>query len=74
VLNRRHRLTGDARRKFTPHLGGSVMLWYETYHVDDFAFGPQTLNTIAQPSFLILGYLYRPYTATTIQARLTYFW
>jgi len=74
VLNRRHRITGDARRKFTPHLGGSVMLWYETYHVDDFAFGPQTLNTIAQPSFLTLGYLYRPYTATTIQARLTYFW
>jgi len=74
VLNRRHRITGDARRKFTPHLGGSVMLWYETYHVDDFAFGPQTLSTIAQPSFLTLGYLYRPYTATTIQARLTYFW
>jgi MtrB/PioB family decaheme-associated outer membrane protein len=74
VLNRRHRITGEARRTFTTHLGGSVMLWYETYHVDDFAFSPVTLNTIAQPSFLTLGYLYRPYTATTIQARLTYLW
>lgn len=50
------------------------MLWYETYHVDDFAFSPVTLNTIAQPSFLTLGYLYRPYTALTFQARLTYLW
>jgi hypothetical protein len=33
-----------------------------------------TLDTIAQPSFLTLGYLYRPYTAATIQARLTYIW
>jgi MtrB/PioB family decaheme-associated outer membrane protein len=74
VLNRRHRITADARRKFTQHLGGSVLLWYETYHVDDFAFSPVTLNTIAQPSFLTLGYLYRNYTATTIQARLTYLW
>lgn len=74
VLNRRHRLTADARKAFNKHFGGNVMLWYETYHVDDFAFSPQTLNTIAEPSFLSLGYLYRPYTATTIQARLTYFW
>jgi hypothetical protein len=62
------------RKTFTRHLGGNVSIWYETYHVDDFAFSPQTLETIAQPSFLILGYVYRPYTATTIQGRLTYFW
>lgn len=74
VLNRRHRLTGDVRKSFTPHLGGNVSIWYETYHVDDFAFSPQTLNSIAQPSFLTLGYLYRPYTAATIQARLLYSW
>jgi MtrB/PioB family decaheme-associated outer membrane protein len=74
VLNRRHRITADARRTFTHHLGGNVMIWYETYHVDDFAFSPVTLDTIAQPSFLTLGYLYRPYTAATIQARLTYIW
>ena len=35
---------------------------------------PQTLNTLAQPSFLILGYLYRPYTAHTLAGRLTYGW
>jgi MtrB/PioB family decaheme-associated outer membrane protein len=74
ILNRRHRVTADVRKAFNKHFGGDVMLWYETYHVDDYAFSPQTLNTIAQPSFLTLGYLYRPYTASTVQARLTYFW
>lgn len=74
ILNRRHRLTADVRKTFTRHLGANASIWYETYHVDDYAFSPLTLNTIAQPSFLTLGYLYRPYTATTIQGRLTYFW
>jgi MtrB/PioB family decaheme-associated outer membrane protein len=74
VLNRRHRITGDARYAFNRHLGADLIVWYETYHVDDFAFSPATITTIAQPSFLTLGYLYRPYTASTIQARMTYFW
>ena len=74
VLNRRHRLTADARKSFTRHQGANGSIWYEKYDVDDFAFSPQTLETIAQPSFLTLGYLYRPYTATTIQGRLTYVW
>ena len=36
--------------------------------------GVETLTTLAQPSFLMLGYLYRPYTANTFAGRLTYFW
>jgi hypothetical protein len=74
ILNRRHRLTADVRKTFTRHLGANASIWYETYHVDDYAFSPLTLDTIAQPSFLTLGYVFRPYTATTVQGRLTYFW
>ena len=48
--------------------------WYDKYSVDDFALGQETLSSLAQPSFLMLGYLYRPYTAHTVIARLTYIW
>jgi hypothetical protein len=42
--------------------------------VNDFALGSQTLTTLAEPSFLMLGYRYRPYTANTISGELTYLW
>jgi len=74
VLNSRHRETVDARYFLTPHLAAGLVFWHERYDVDDFAFNPSTLNTIAQPSFLMLGYVYRPYNASTIWARLTYLW
>ena len=48
--------------------------WFDKYDVNDFALGPATLNTLAQPSFLILGYVFRPYTAQTVMGRLTYLW
>ena len=55
-------------------LRGPDQYIYNVLGVGHFAFSPQTLTSIAQPSFLTLGYLYRPYTAMTIQARLTYIW
>lgn len=74
VLNTRHRASADVRYALSRHLGVGLVYWYEKYDVDDFAFSPATLNTIAQPAFLALGYLYRPYTANTLWGRLTYFW
>ena len=32
------------------------------------------LTSLAQPSFLMMGYLFRPYTANTIMGRLTFLW
>jgi MtrB/PioB family decaheme-associated outer membrane protein len=74
VRNTRNRVTADGRYALTPHVGVGLVYWFERYQVDDYAFSPATLNTIAQPSFVALGYLYRPYTANTIWARLSYFW
>ena len=50
------------------------MYWYDSYRVNDFALGAETLTSLAQPSFLMIGYLSRPYTANTIMGRLTVFW
>jgi MtrB/PioB family decaheme-associated outer membrane protein len=74
VLNKRNRATADARYYLTRHVAVGLVYWYEKYDVDDYAFNPATLNTIAQPSFLMLGYLYRPYTANTVWGRVTYLW
>ena len=74
VWNRRHRLSADASYMLTTHVAAGVIYWYENYKVDDFAFNPETLNTVAQPSFISLQYLYRPYTANTIWGRVSYRW
>jgi MtrB/PioB family decaheme-associated outer membrane protein len=74
VLNTRNRVTADARYLLTQHLAAGLGYWFERYAVNDYAFGPATIDTIAQPSFLALGYLYRPYTASTVSGRLTFLW
>ena len=65
------------------HLGAAY--WFDDYNVEDFALGPTTLSGIALPPIepgesapatnaLLLGYLYRPYTAHVGFVRLTYGW
>ena len=55
VLNTRYRISIDGRYALTRHLAAGLVYWYEKYDVDDFAFSPATLNTVAQPAFLSLG-------------------
>jgi MtrB/PioB family decaheme-associated outer membrane protein len=74
VVNQLQRLTTDVRYALTAHLAASGVYWYDSYRVNDFALGTETIMSVVQPSFLMLGYLYRPYTANTIMARLTYTW
>ncbi len=74
VVNTLQRATADLRYRFTPHFGAGFVYWYDKYSVNDFATSPQTLNSISQPSFLMIGYLTRPYTANTFSGRFTYFW
>src|SRR5262249_50077835 len=63
VRNQFHRATVDVRRTLTPHLSAGLVYWFDKYTVNDFALGSQTLTTLAQPSLLMIGYVYRPYTA-----------
>jgi hypothetical protein len=74
VLNRFHRATADAGYALTSRLRAGVAYWFDDYQVRDFALEPGTLNSIAQPGLLALGYVFRPYTASTVWARLTYLW
>lgn len=74
VVNELQRATLDVRYTFTAHLSASGVYWFDSYHVNDFASGQETLTSLAQPSFLMMGYLTRPYTANTIMARLSYRW
>jgi MtrB/PioB family decaheme-associated outer membrane protein len=74
VNNDRDRFTVDGRYMITRNLGAGLVYWYEKYRVENFATEPATLNTISMPSFVTIGYAYRPYTANTFWARLTYLW
>jgi len=74
VTNSRNRLTADAKYAISAHLAAGLVYWFEKYEVDDFAFNPETLNTVSQPSFVSLQYAYRPYTANTFWGRITYSW
>ena len=74
VVNELQRGTVDVRYHFTSHFGAGLVYWYDKYSVNDFALGAATLTTITQPSFLMIGYLDRPYTASTFSGRFTYYW
>ena len=73
-----------SRRRHRPFVAVSCALftetliesepWYDSYRVNDFALGQEILTSLAQPSFLMMGYLYRPYTANTVIGRLTFLW
>ena len=83
VTNEMLRGEVDVDYELTKSLRFGVAYWYEDYQVQDFALGPTTLSGIALPpvqegqapvatNALLLGYLYRPYTAHTGFLRLTY--
>ena len=74
VVNQLQRGTLDVRYHLTSRFTAGLVYWYDKYSVNDFALGAQTLTTLAQPSFLMIGYLDRPYTANTISGRFTYYW
>jgi MtrB/PioB family decaheme-associated outer membrane protein len=74
VLNERQTGIADVRYFLTPKFAVGVMYWYDRYRVEDFAFGPQTLDRIDLPGSLFLGWMYRPYKAHSAWLRLTYLW
>lgn len=74
VLNELHRATVDMKYFFATHLAVGVSYWFDKYRVEDFALSPTTITQVNMPSTLLLGYVWRPYTANTVWARLSYFW
>ncbi|MGE5242702.1 MAG: MtrB/PioB family outer membrane beta-barrel protein [Betaproteobacteria bacterium] len=77
VTNKIQRGTADVLYHVTPHVGAGFTYWYDAYSVSDFALGPQpslALGAVSNPTIMMLGYNWIPYTAHTFMARLTYLW
>jgi MtrB/PioB family decaheme-associated outer membrane protein len=74
VYNKLQQLHLDVRHRLTNRLAATVSYLYEPFRVYDFAFDPTVVNGIVQPSSLVLGYVYRPYTAHAATVGLRYFW
>jgi hypothetical protein len=62
------------RHRINKKLAATLSYLYEPFDVYDFAFDQSVVNSIVQPSSLVLGYVYRPYTAHSFVFGLRYFW
>jgi MtrB/PioB family decaheme-associated outer membrane protein len=74
VYNKLQQLHIDVRHKLSKNLAATFSYLYEPFRVYDFAFDQTVVNSIVQPSTLVLGYIYRPYTANSFQFGVRYFW
>jgi hypothetical protein len=74
VFNKLQQLHLDVRHRLSGKLAATFSYLYEPFRVYDFAFDQAVVNSIVQPSSLVLGYVYRPYTAHSVRFGLRYFW
>ena len=74
VFNKMQQLHIDARHRLTNHFAAIVLYLYEPLRIYDYAFDPSVVNGIVQPSSLVMGYVYRPYTVHSVNFGLRYFW
>jgi hypothetical protein len=74
VFNKLQQLHIDARHRISAKLAATFSYLYEPLDIYDFAFDPSVVNGIAQPSSLVMGYVYRPYTANSFIAGLRVIW
>jgi MtrB/PioB family decaheme-associated outer membrane protein len=64
----------DVRHRLTRRLVATLSYVYEPSRIFDFAFDPSVINSIVQPSSLVLGYTYRPYTTHSAVFGVLYYW
>jgi MtrB/PioB family decaheme-associated outer membrane protein len=74
VFNKLQQLHIDARHRLSDKLAATFSYLYEPFRVYDFSMDPSVINGIVQPSTLVLGYVYRPYTANSFVVGLRYYW
>jgi MtrB/PioB family decaheme-associated outer membrane protein len=74
VFNKLQQLHIDLRHRLSNRLVANLAYLYEPFRVYDFAFDQTVVDGIVQPSSLVLGYVYRPYTAHSVRFGLRYYW
>ena len=65
VYNKLQQLHIDVRHRLSNHWSATLSYLYEPFRIYDFAFDQSVVNSIVQPSSLVMGYIYRPYTANS---------
>jgi MtrB/PioB family decaheme-associated outer membrane protein len=68
--------SADLTYALTSRVAVGVSYWYEQFRVADFTLDAEANPVLARgaPAAVLLGYLYRPYTANTFWGRLIYRW
>jgi MtrB/PioB family decaheme-associated outer membrane protein len=74
VFNKLRQFRLDVRHRVSSRIRANFSYQYEPFRVFDFAFDPSVVNSIVQPSSLVLGYVYRPYTAHSAVLGIVYGW
>jgi MtrB/PioB family decaheme-associated outer membrane protein len=74
VFNKQQNLRLDVRHRLTGQFAATFSYAYEPYRIYDFAFDPSVIDGIVQPSSLVLGYTYRPYTTHSAVFGILYYW
>ncbi len=74
VFNKLQQLHIDVRHRLSGRVAASFSYLYEPLSIYDFAFDPSVVNGIVQPSSLVMGYVYRPYTAHSAVFGIRYLW
>jgi MtrB/PioB family decaheme-associated outer membrane protein len=74
VFNTLQQLRLDVRHRLTPRLTATLSYLYEPFDIYDFAFDQSVIDGIVQPSTLVMGYVYRPYTAHSAVGGIVYSW
>jgi MtrB/PioB family decaheme-associated outer membrane protein len=74
TLSEFHRGTVDLIYTLTRRVSVGASYWYDRYRVSDFTLDVDANPELARGQALLMGYLYRPYTANTGWLRLIYRW
>ncbi|HEV8348118.1 MAG TPA: MtrB/PioB family outer membrane beta-barrel protein [Vicinamibacterales bacterium] len=74
TLSELQRGTMDLTYALASHLSIGLSYWHERYRVHDFTLDVDANPDLARGQTLLMGYLYRPYTANTVWGRLIYHW
>jgi MtrB/PioB family decaheme-associated outer membrane protein len=74
TLSELQRGTVDLTYALARHLSIGMSYWFEQYRVNDFTLDADANPDLARGQALLIGYLYRPYTASTVWGRLIYHW
>ena len=64
----------DAIYSLTERIGVGLSYWYENYSVSDFTLDIEANPVLARGQAVLMGYIYRPYTANTFWGRLIVRW